>query len=325
MVVGLVLVLVMAIALTACTDEAGPSELGEVQVVAADGATETVDLGELTAYEGQGGFKKSTGTMVGPSSYKGAKLSDVIAAAGDGMGDSAGVQVVAKDGYALTLSLAQLDGGVMTYTPEGEALSLGGVTAVLAYEQDGEAPFDGGPRLVFVSEQGAWTDGHFWIKEVDAIKFVASVDDWSISMSGVESVTLDRATFESMVTCGTTPHPAIEYEMTEKDGSTTVYAGAPLWLLLSMVDGGDAPGGHYEFNDAAAEAGYTVSVVAADGFAAEFEASRVARTSDILVAYMADGEPLGGEDGPLKLVGDGLTSGKERIKQIAEIKIEGIK
>lgn len=317
--IGLLLVLATCAALTGC---AKTVNVAEIKIVTADGATTTLELSKLTAFSGLGGYKKSTGTMVGPNTFKGVKVSDLLAEVG-GLGDSQGVKLVATDGYAMTLSKAQLEGQVMTYTPEGDALTIGGVEAVIAYDMDGEAPFDGGPRFVFLTEQGAWTDGHFWVKYIDTIEFVAQVDDWTIAIVGVEDVTLDRATFESMATCLDTPHPALEYQATEKDGSISVYTGVPLWVLLSMADGGDV-GGHYTFNDAAAQAGYTVDVVAADGFAATFESARVARKGDIIVAYLRNGEPLDPDDGPLRLVGDGLTSGKERIGQIAEIRIEGI-
>jgi len=318
---ALVALLALGSALAGCTPK---KDYGQVKVTLLDGSTKTIKLAEVTEITGKGGYKKSTGTMVGPNTFKGVKVLDVIAKAG-GMGTAAGVQVVATDGYTLTYSKAQLEGNVLRYDADGDALSMGGVTAMLAYDEDGKAKFDGSPRFVYTASDTAWTDGHYWIKFVDTLKLVSAVSDWTINMSGVEEVVLDRATYESMVTCGTNPHPAVTFEMTEKDGSVSVYEGAPLWLLLSMIDGGDAPGGHYLFNDAAAEAGYTVIVVAADGFEAEFESAMVARNNDIIVAYLCNGQPLGESDAPLKLVGSALTSGKQRVKTIGEIRIEGIK
>ena len=72
------------------------------------------------------------------------------------------------------------------------------------------------------------------------------------------------------------------------------------------------------FNDALAQAGYTVDVVAEDGFKATFDSARVARSKDILAAYLVNGNPLPDQYFPLRLVGNDVSK-KEQVGAIGEI------
>jgi hypothetical protein len=96
----------------------------------------------------------------------------------------------------------------------------------------------------------------------------------------------------------------------------------PLWILIAAVDGADAPDGHYMFNDLLAQEGYNVRVTAKDGFNVTFSSSQVAGNNNILVAYQLDNNPLPASEFPLRIIGDNLT-GKQKIKMIASIKLEG--
>jgi hypothetical protein len=96
----------------------------------------------------------------------------------------------------------------------------------------------------------------------------------------------------------------------------------PLWILIAAVDGADAPDGHYMFNDLLAQEGYNVRVTAKDGFNVTFSSSQVAGNNNILVAYQLDNNPRPASEFPLRIIGDNLT-GKQKIKMIASIKLEG--
>ncbi|HHY93573.1 MAG TPA: hypothetical protein GX513_00985 [Firmicutes bacterium] len=294
-----------------------------IELVGADGTSKAIKLADLPAVTGKGGFKKSTGTMVGPNTFKGAKVADILAQIG-GLGKDQGLQVVAKDGYSINYSAGQLEGQVLTYDPKGTALHVGGVTAILAYECDGQTSFEGCPRLVYVADEPAFTDGHYWVKDVATLKVVAGIADWSVRMVGRGEVVIDRATFESLATCPDTPHPATKVEVEGKDGSKSIYQGVPLWVLISTVDGGDPPSGHYMFNRELAKQGYKIKVVSKDGYEVELDSKLVADNKDILVAYLKDGQPLPEDEAPLKLVGSGLSNKKQMVKQIAEIRLEGV-
>lgn len=294
-----------------------------IELVDKDGETHTVDLNSLEAFTVQGGFRKSTGTLVGPENVTGPKLEDVLDEIG-GITEDQALEVTASDGYTMTLSYEQVLGHVLGYDDTGQALKVEEFEVLIITETDGEELTKGFPRLAFVSDDGLLSDGHFWIKDIASLKVVPAVTSWEIKMEGIESVVLDRSTFESMATCPDTPHPAVTYTTTTKEGDEVEYEGMGLWVLISMIDGGDAEGGHYMFNDELADKGYTVEVIASDGFAVEFSSEEIKRNDDIIIAYKANGEPLPESDAPLRIVGPELPSKKHGLKQIAEIKLTNL-
>ncbi len=294
-----------------------------IKLVDKDGESHTIDLNSLEAVTVQGGFRKVTGTLVGPENVTGPRLKDVLDKMGGITADQA-LEVIASDGYTMTLSYEQAQGHVLGYDQTGQALKVEEFEVLLIMKTDGEALTKGFPRLAFVSDDGLLSDGHFWVKDIDTLKIVPAVVSWEIEMDGIETVVLDRSTFESMATCPDTPHPAVKYTTTTKEGNEVEYEGMGLWVLVSMIDGGDAEGGHYLFNDELADKGYTIEVVASDGFSVEFSSEDVKRNDDIIVAYKVNGEPLPESDGPLRIVGPELPSKKHGIKQIAQIKLANL-
>ncbi|BCV25975.1 hypothetical protein [Gelria sp. Kuro-4] len=305
-------------------EPAAPAPTAGVKVALVDaaGASSEVDLSRFPAVSAKGGYKKSTGTIVGPDGFTGVKVKDLLAQLKWDPATQA-VQVVAADGYAMTFTADQVEGNLLTYNQDGSPAKLGGVEMILAYKTDGKEEKDL-PRIVFVGGNAPLTDGHFWVKNVAKIALTQAPTEWKLNLSGVEKAELDRSTFESLATCTATPHPAVTYKHTDKEGKEHEYKGVPLWVVLSMVDGADSPGGHYVFNDDLAKQGYTVQVVAKDGFMAELSAQDVARNQNIILAYWKDGELLPPDEGPLALTGAGLKSNKERIKQVAEIRLTNL-
>jgi hypothetical protein len=280
-----------------------------------------VDAAAMKAHTVKAAFLRSTGRIDGPSAYTVIPMDAILAQVG-GINPEQAIRVTARDGYQMVYSFAQVNGGIFTYDGEGNVLRVGGPSMLLAFESERDSA-DKLPRIIYGRPDGVViTDGHFWAKAVAKIEIIKGVEDWQISLSGAEKVWLDRATFESIVTCPVTPHPAVSWSVAEKDGSTSTYEGTPLWVVLSVIDGGDTPDGHYVFNDDFAEEGYTIRVISKDGMAAELDSQSVARNNDIIVAYRKNGEYLAEGDAPLRLVGD-LPTKKHSVKGIATIEIVG--
>jgi hypothetical protein len=91
-------------------------------------------------------------------------------------------------------------------------------------------------------------------------------------------------------------------------------------VLISIVDGREDPEGHYFFNDDLARDGYDVRIVAADGASTTLNSTLLWRNDRIILAYLVDGEILPEGEGPLRVVGQGL-SGKQMVKQVASIEL----
>jgi hypothetical protein len=290
-----------------------------VEVVDLAGNSRQVDLNALPAVSEAGGFKKTTGTIVGPATFTGPRLSDVIG--GAEFGPDCALEVTASDGYTMTLSYEQVQGNVMTYDRDGQALKIGVPNVLVALKSSDPKLNEGFPRIIFTGPDAPLTDGHFWVKDVARLRVVPAVSGWEIKLEGLEEAVMDRSTFESTATCPVTPHPGRKWETEAKDGSTEVYEGIGLWVLVSMVDGGDATEGHYRFNRELADAGYKVQVFAEDGHVAEFSSQEVAYNNDIFLAYLKNGKPLDEDEGPVKLVGPGLPSKKHSVKQVALIRL----
>lgn len=266
-------------------------------------------------------FRSSVGRVEGPFSYRAVAVIDLLAKVG-GIHPDQAVRVTARDDFSELYSYAQVMGNVLTFDGKGRVLRVGGPEMFLAYASDRDGS-EKMPRIVFTSRDGyAITKGHLWAKSVAKIEVVPDVDGWQLQLDGVEQVLLDRDTFQSMFMCSRTPYPVAFWIAEEKNGSTSQYQGTPLWVLLSMFDGGDALEGNYEFNDDLAQKGYTVRIVSKDGFAAELDSKLVARNDSIIMAYSKNGDYLAEGEAPFRLVGD-LPSKQHSVKGVALIQIVG--
>ena len=276
------------------------------------------DLAEMQSYEGSGYYMKSTGTIVGPLNFTGVPIRELVDLVYDG--DNYSLGTVAWDGYEMTYNSGQVENGTFpTYDLEGDLLGPDDFTMMLAYEEDGERLAYDSLRIVIVDdEETPITDGHFWAKMVKELNVVQYVRDWALELVGVTSMDMDYQTFESLASCY---YHTMYYNYTDEDGDHS-YEGVPLWVLLSAVDEGDAPDGHYMFNDALVEGGYTVNVTASDGYYALFDSEQVSRNDSIMVAYKLDGDALEDDSWPLRIVGDGLP-GSQKVRGIVRIAMEG--
>jgi len=271
------------------------------------------DLQAMPATEGWGGFVSSTGAITIPELFRGVSLADLAAEVG-GITDGMGLTITAEDGYAMTLSFAQaVNGDFITYDPStgAEITPSGPLYPIVAYSRN-DAPLgdDEGPlRLEVVSdERYQVVDGHWTVKWVTTLEVKEMAAEWTLNIEGLTGETMDRGTFESGANCH-------EAEWTDDEGR--VWSGIPLWLLAGRLDGGPSHGDD-SYDDAAAEAGYTIEVIAADGYSATIDSDLFHRNEAIIVANAVDGEALPEEDFPLRLVGDGL-SGGEMVSQIVSL------
>jgi hypothetical protein len=167
----------------------------------------------------------------------------------------------------------------------------------------------------------ASTNG-LYAKYVAEIKIYSSpAPQWSINMAGAYSRTVSEREFENGAACHS-PTTGNPYSYTE--GSNT-WTGIPLWYLLGYVDDTTVIHGIGAFNDALAEAGYTIIVKGKDGsgnpVSAALNSASVSRNNSILIANKVNGAVLPAADLPLKLVGDGITNS---ISQITEIELAGL-
>lgn len=274
------------------------------------------DLSDLPYTEGLAGIKSSTGKITPPVKFGGILLSDLLELVG-GLDSSMSVQVEAEDGYAMTLSGDQiLNGDFIAYDPGtgDETTSDSPLKVMLAYEMDGkplDEKKDGNLRLVVISEEpDQVTDGHWSVKWVTKVSLKPLVEEWVLLLQGAIIEEMDRGTFES---------GAAEncHKTTWQDDKAQTWTGIPLWLLVGRVDD-DIKHDDDAFNDEAADKGYSVEVVAGDGYSVTFDSAKIKRNDDLIVAYLVNGNPLVEKDFPLRLVGSDVGK-KESVGGIAKI------
>ncbi len=272
----------------------------------------------MPATEGLAGIMSSTGAITIPTPHKGVELSSILEEIG-GLTDEYSVEVVAVDGYSITFSANQiLNGEFITYdAATGDEIDpISPLKTILAYEHDGElmdSTKDGQLRLVVVSNSPLQVvDGHWSVKWVAKVILKAALSDWTVDFVGAIDEPMDRATFKSGAADNC-------HQATWKDEKNQVWTGIPLWYLMGRVDDENKHGDN-AYRDDLAEAGYTIDVIATDGYTVTLDSALVNRNNNIIVAYLVNGNPLTTNDFPLRLVGSDLTT-KEMVGTIAKIVI----
>ncbi len=283
--------------------------------------TESLTFEELQALpttEGLAGIMSSTGAITIPVSHKGVELATLLEQIG-GLTDEYSVEVVAVDGYSITFSANQiLNGEFITYDAAtgDEITPLSPLKVILAYEREGEvmdSTQDGQLRLVIVSDSPLQiVDGHWSVKWVAKLILKEALADWTVDFVGAIDEPMNRATFETGAADNC-------HQATWTDDKNQVWTGIPLWYLLGRVDD-DNKHGDNAYREDLALTGYTVDVVAADGYTVTLDSALTNRNNNIIVAYLVNGNPLTTDDFPLRLVGSDLTK-KEMVGTIAKIMI----
>ncbi len=123
-------------------------------------------LRALPSITGEGGYKKSSGDIIGPFNFTGVSFSILLEQFATVPEDYVLI-VRSSDGYTSEYTKAVVEGDMNGYTPTGHPLDSINSTVILAYEQDGSPIVDGGPlKIAFLNEDGNLTDGFRWAKDV---------------------------------------------------------------------------------------------------------------------------------------------------------------
>jgi DMSO/TMAO reductase YedYZ molybdopterin-dependent catalytic subunit len=276
------------------------------------------DIRALPAVEGWGGIKSSTGKITIPERFKGISLTELAKLAG-GLTPDSGANILAKDGYAMTMSYDQITkGDFIAYDPStgDELKSKDPLTVILAYEMAGkplDETADGSLRLMVISaKNNQVVDGHWSVKWVTQMSMKALAQEWKLPLTGKISEDMDRGTFQS---CSA----ASCHGKTWTDDKAQVWTGVPLWLIAGRMDD-EIKHGDGAYDDKAADAGYMLEVVASDGYKVAVDSARAKRNNNMLVAYLVNNNPLGDQYYPLRLVGADLKS-SEMAGKIAKINL----
>jgi hypothetical protein len=257
------------------TTTAPPEEVA--LTVFSENATNEYTMTELQQFPditGEGGYVKTTGTIVGPYNYTGVTVKSLLQELGELPIDYS-IEVLSSDGYATYFTKAQVDGRFAGYTQEGDDAGIINATLILAYYEDGAPLPEGGPlRMATLNNARNLTDGHFWAKDVVSIELINEVEPWTLQLDGVETWNMTHDIYYALGSCS--------YHRTEITLGNDTYTGVPLWIIVSAMDGADDD--HYQFNSTLVSSGYQVVVFDALGNNITFSASEVALNSSILIA-----------------------------------------
>ena len=247
----------------------------------------------LPSITGEGGYKKTTGTIVGPYTYTGVSIQHLLELTGI-LPIEYSIEAIASDSYTTYLNRTEVGGALRAFEAEtGDPLGTGNFTVILAYYEGGEPLDHGGPlRIVTLSEDGYLSDGHYWAKDVVNITVLDEIEPWSLELRGVEEWNMTHDIYYSLASC---PHHHVELALGE-----SVYGGVPLWTIISSMDGGDDD--HYLFNTTLLSKNYNVTLYSEDGGNVTFTAAQLAYNSSIVIAGWVNGSLLQEPDWPLKLV-----------------------
>jgi hypothetical protein len=263
---------------------------------------------------------------------KGTDLRDLCELVG-GVSPGDTVQIVARDGLSRTFRYESIYGE----HPEHPRFAITWWRSGDGYVPD----YESGMRLVMVTDDAVFgnydmqqhlheDDWHYfssggvdypsshglsvkWVTEIRV--YAGTIPQWELELVGVKTLTVTQSYFEEGLACS--PSHRAEYS----DGTNT-WTGMPLWVLVAMVDDDpDEGSSHINFNDALAESGYTVRVIAGDGFSASFNSTFVARNNNLILANLVNDEPLQESSYPLRIAGPDLT-GRQRVGNVVRIELE---
>jgi hypothetical protein len=276
------------------------------------------DLRALPSVSGLGGYKKTTGTIVGPSTYKGVPIVSLLDDI-EGMLPSSDLIIRATDGYVVSYSYSMVAGQVTAYDNEtGANLGINEFEMIVAYEQDGNAlaTADGPLRIVYLSDEGYLSDGNLWAKKIQEIEIKSVTESWIVYLYGITNDSVNRPFFESKMASGDA-HTIAFYEMQDGDRINT-YAGIPLWTIISIIDGELEDSTSYTFNESLALDGYDIILKNSDEEIITLNSSVVSHNDDILLAVKKNSLFLPLNEAPLRLVGNALNY-IQMIGKIVEI------
>jgi len=234
------------------------------------------DLETLGVVTGPGTFTNSAGVDY-TATYTGVPLMTLV---GNVPPDST-VRVTATDGYSMNYEV-----GMLFDQSEG--------TWILAHMEDGEyMPHDPGPlRIVRIGEDNPHFTSSLSARMVTRIEVLGTYEEYSLLLTGAVDRLFSRRELEAGIGC---PCHTATVTVT-RVGETHTYTGLPLWRLIGYVDDDLFPaedlGIYYndgDFNDTLAVAGYTIALVASDGYTQTVSSDLIARDDRFVIAFRMDG------------------------------------
>jgi len=280
--------------------------------------TEIMNFPNIT---GSAGYRRSTGTLVGPNLYKGVELNTLLADVG-GINVDEELEVIASDGYKVTLTSEMLDGKFPAYDSEnGNYLGVGNFKLILAYEIDGVINSENNIlRIAALPATGDdyYTDGSFWVREVIKMK-VISESSWIVYLYGITNDSIEKSTFEAFMHVNDSELRVI-YQLQEGDRINT-YEGLALWIIISFIDGELEGSTFPTFNDSLAVGGYDVFIKNSLEETVILKSEDIARNDSYILAVKKNTVFLKGSDAPMMLVGPAVVS-LQMISGITEIWID---
>ena len=285
--------------------------------------TKNYTLSDLMNYPnitGSAGYRKSTGTLVGPNLYRGVELNVLLEDIG-GLAPGEEIDVIAEDGYKVTFTSEILNGNLPSYDSDtGEYLGIGEFYIVLAYEIDGVINTGGVGVLRIVAipigGESYFTDGSPWVKDVVNISVISDVS-WRVYLYGITNDSVDKATFEAFMHIDNSAQRLI-YQLQEGDRTNT-YEGIALWRIISLFDG-EIETSTITFNDSLAISGYDVILKNAVSETLILRSEDIKRNDSYILAARKNSLYLKGNEAPLMIVGPALSS-TQMIMGINEIHI----
>lgn len=286
-------------------------------VISVNGENQEFSLEELAAspyyLEGMGSFTTSAGTTY-TNHYGGVELYPFL---------SSFVQLPA-DG---TITFAAMDGYEMSFKA-GEFMDRSEGVWILAFKMDGEyLPLDPGyVRTVKIGPKVPNILGHSSVRMVKTVIIKGEpYREFNLEISGLVNTLLDRQTVQSGVSC----HPRTVKYFNRKTNETLEYTGIPLHLLLAYADDPNyiphkqKDKSILSYDAAAAERGYTVEIIATDGFTVKLDSRQLHRNDDVIIAMFQGEKELSGDEWPLILVWDKdariVPDGIKPVRQIVRI------
>jgi hypothetical protein len=129
----------------------------------------------LPSISGYGGYKKSTGTLVGPYNYTGVTILYLLGQSGLLL-ENYSIEVISDDGYKTTFNRTEVEGQFLGYNmTTGDNVGVITCTLVLAYQEEGESLEVGGPLRIVTLNDTYFTDGRYWSKSVVEIRLIDEV------------------------------------------------------------------------------------------------------------------------------------------------------
>lgn len=265
--------------------------------------------------EAVGSYTTSAGTTH-THRYGGVKFAELLKSYVQ-LGEDNTVTVVAMDGYEMSYSGAEL-------MDESDG------SWILAFKSDGEyLPLDPGYiRSVKVGPSEPNIDGHSSARMIKRVVVSAETyTDYELLITGKMDNRLDRQTVQSGVSC----HGKNIAYYDRKNETVETYTGIPLWLLLAYGDDSQhAPHRQTDkeilsYKEDTAQAGYTVEIVAADGYSIRLDSTELNKNDDVVIATMKEGEALPEREWPMILVWDQdaelVPAGIKAVRNITQINL----